>query len=259
MATRGHAPAGSPCWVDLSTSDVDGSRRFYAELLGWEPQAPSPEFGGYFMFTRGGVPVAGAMGAMAGSAAVDRWSVYLATYDIERTLRAAQAAGAEVVAPAMAVADLGVQAGLIDPTGAPVGVWQAGTFPGFTVLAEPGAPAWFELYTADHGKAVAFYRDVFGWQTRVLSDTDEFRYTVQVGPDDGDGLAGILDARDMLVGGAPARWAVYFTVADADGACERVGELGGSVSATPSDTPFGRIATVADPTGASFLLHQARA
>ena len=54
-----------PCWADLWTSDVERSRAFYAELFGWEALPPSPEFGGYFMFARDGVPVAGGMGPMA--------------------------------------------------------------------------------------------------------------------------------------------------------------------------------------------------
>ena len=52
MPTRDIAPIGSPCWVDLWTSDVEGSRRFYRDLFGWEAEEPSAEFGGYFMFTR---------------------------------------------------------------------------------------------------------------------------------------------------------------------------------------------------------------
>jgi predicted enzyme related to lactoylglutathione lyase len=55
MSSRDHAPLGSPCWADLWTSDVDGSRAFYSEIFGWEAQEADPEFGGYFMFTRDGV------------------------------------------------------------------------------------------------------------------------------------------------------------------------------------------------------------
>lgn len=64
MTTRDTVPVGAPCWADLWTSDVEGSRRFYAELFGWEAQSPSPESEGYFMFTRHGEPVAGGMGDM---------------------------------------------------------------------------------------------------------------------------------------------------------------------------------------------------
>lgn len=149
MTTRNAAPAGAPCWADLWTSDVEGSRRFYAELLGWEAGEPSAEFGGYFMFFRDGVPVAGAMGPMDDAPADNRWKTYLATDDIGRTVKEAEAEGAQVVVPPMPVADLGSQAVLLDPTGAVVGAWQPGTFPGFTVVAETGAPSWFELFTRD--------------------------------------------------------------------------------------------------------------
>ncbi len=50
--------------ADLWTSDIEGSRRFYAGLFGWQAGDPSADHGGYFMFTRAGVPVAGAMGDM---------------------------------------------------------------------------------------------------------------------------------------------------------------------------------------------------
>ena len=97
-------------------------------------EEPTPEFGGYFMFTRDGVPVAGGMGDMGDMPADNSWKVYLATDDIAKTVKAAEADGAELFGPAMPVADLGIQAVLADPTGAALGAWQPGTFPGFTVL-----------------------------------------------------------------------------------------------------------------------------
>src|SRR5271163_4903509 len=175
MPTRESAPIGSPCWADLWTSDVEGSAEFYGEVFGWEAQEPSAEFGGYFMFTRAGVPVAGGMGDMGDMKAENVWKVYLDTDDIAKTLQAAEEAGAVIVSPAMPVADLGTQAVLVDPTGAHLGAWQAGTFPGFTVLGEHGAPSWFELHTREHATAVDFYRSVFRWETYTVSDTDEFR------------------------------------------------------------------------------------
>jgi hypothetical protein len=86
MTTRDQAPVGAPCWTDLWTSDVEGSRRFYRELFGWESGDPDPAFGGYFMFTRDGVPVAGAMGDMGDMKADNTWKPYLSTDDITRTV-----------------------------------------------------------------------------------------------------------------------------------------------------------------------------
>jgi predicted enzyme related to lactoylglutathione lyase len=257
VPTRDHAPVGSPCWADLWTSDVEGSRTFYTALFGWEAQEPSPEFGGYFMFTRHGVPIAGAMGAMGDMAADDTWKIYLDTDDVAETVAAATAAGAEVAVPATPVADLGVQAVFIDPTGAPIGAWQPGTFPGFTVLDEPGAPSWFELHTRDHAGAVAFYRSVFRLETNAMSDSDDFRYTTLRAPGGEVELAGIMDAGASLPDGASSHWSIYWEVGDIDAAVSTVTALGGSVVAEATDTPYGRMATVTDPAGAEFMLRAA--
>lgn len=257
MTTRTTAPSGAPCWADLWTSDVEGSRRFYGELLGWEALEPNPDFGGYFMFEHAGVPVAGAMGDMPGNPAQDVWSVYLATDDVARTVTEAAAAGAQVRVPAVPVADLGVQAVFADPTGARVGAWQAGTFPGFTTLDEPGAPSWFELVTTDYPQAVDFYRSVFRWETAVVSDTDDFRYSV-LQPAGHEPLAGIMDAAAFAAAGSSA-WSVYWEVEDVDAAVATVRSLGGRVAQGATDTPYGRMAAVADPSGAAFKLRQGAA
>ena len=254
MTTRDSAPLGSPCWADLWTSDVEGSRRFYSDLFGWEAQAPSPEFGGYFMFTRDGVPVAGGMGDMGDMPADNTWKIYLNTDDIDKTLKAAEAASAQVIGPAMAVADLGTQAVLIDPTGAVVGAWQPGTFPGYTVLDVQGAPTWSELLTRDFSTAIDFYTSVFHWDAKVEGDTDEFRYSTMRNPDGEGELAGVMDASAFLPEGQPAHWSIYWHTDDTDAAIATLKGLGGLVIAEAQDTPYGRLATVADPAGAVFKL-----
>jgi hypothetical protein len=206
------------------------------------------------MFTRDGVPTAGAMGDMGDMPANNSWKIYLDTDDIARTLKAAEAEGAQVIAPAMPVADLGTQAVLIDPTGAHLGAWQSGTFPGFTVLNEHGAPSWFELHTRDHATAVAFYRSVFRWDTDNVGDSDEFRYTTMRDPGGEGELAGIMDASAFLADGVAAHWSVYWEVDDADATIANVKALGGSVVMDSEDSPYGRLATVADPAGAQFKL-----
>ena len=137
------------------------------------------------------------------------------------------------------------------PPDAAIAAWQPGTHPGFTTLAEPGAPAWFELHTRDHAAAIRFYEGVFGWDTTVVSDSDEFRYST-FGEED-DALAGVMDRSADLAEGEQ-HWAVYFQVEDSDAAVAQVVELGGSVLEPPVDTPYGRLARVADPTGAAFRL-----
>jgi predicted enzyme related to lactoylglutathione lyase len=256
VTRRGHAPIGAPCWVDLSTSDVDGSRRFYAELLGWEAQEPNPDFGGYFMFTREGVPVAGGYGDMEGYPADDAWKIYLASADADATVAATEGGGGAVLVGVSPVADMGRQVVLADPAGAVIGAWQEDSFPGFVELDEPGAPSWFELHTRAYDRVLDFYRDVFGWTTQVVGDSDDFRYTTMVDPVDGHQLCGVMDA-PWLPEGSSGSWSVYWETADIDAMAALAVQLGGSVTDGPVDTPYGRIATVADPAGAVFRLRTA--
>jgi uncharacterized protein len=242
--------AGAPCWIDLSSSDTAVARDFYTGVFNWTAGAASEEFGGYFMFDHKGVPVAGCMPAMHGAPA-DMWSVYLAVPDASKTAEAATASGGQVAVPAMAVADLGTMGMVIDPGGAAIGLWQPGQFPGITNRDDAGLPSWFELYASDYAGALAFYRDVFGWNIQTLADTPEMKYSVL--DHGGNQLAGIFDASGQGPDGRFG-WMFYIWVDDADATAARVTQLGGSVLEQPVDTPYGRLATVADPQGAVFKL-----
>lgn len=253
MTIRTKAPAGAPCWADLWTSDVEGSRRFYSRLFGWEAHEADPTHGGYFMFTRQGAPIAGAMGSMGDLEANDTWKPYFCTDDMTASLERVAVAGGQVLVPAMPVDELGVQAVVQDPTGAVAGLWQPIEFQGFSVLGEDGAPSWFELHTADHPAAVAFYREVLGVDFDSTADSDDFRYWTFRPPGTEADTGGVMDSRAWVAPGAAA-WSIYWEVDDLDAALGRVEELGGSVGRGPDDTPWGRMAEVADPSGAAFKL-----
>lgn len=252
MPTRENAPLGAPCWIDLVTSDVDRARGFYGELFGWESEDPNEEFGGYFNFTKDGVHVAGGMAHQPEIPNSDVWSVYLATDDAQKTTDAATTNGGTVFAPPMQVQDLGTMAVLADVGGASIGMWQPGLHKGIGVFGEPGTPGWFELHTRDYAGSLAFYRDVFGWTTDTVSDTADFRYSVLT--HDEEQLAGIMDASAFLPEGVPSCWSVYFAVSDTDASITAIRALGGAVVLPAEDTPYGRIAEVADPMGAPFKL-----
>lgn len=244
--------AGAPCWIDLLSSDVARSREFYGGLFGWTSEEAGPEYGGYVNFLLDGRGVGGCMANSPAMGSPDVWSVYLETADAAATADAAVAAGGKVIVPPMPVTDLGVMVVLADAGGAAVGAWQPGSHTGFGVVREPGSPAWFELHTREYDASVAFYRDVFGWDTHVVGATPEFRYTT-LGAGD-DQRAGIMDAAGFLPEGVPANWSVYFAVEDTDAALARAEELGGRVVQPAETTPYGRLAQAVDPTGALFKL-----
>ncbi len=167
-------------------------------------------------------------------------------------LAAVEANGGMVMVPPMAIMDLGFMAFIADPGGAAIGLWQAATFPGTAVLGDPGTPAWFELHTRDYDAALAFYREVFGWDTRTMGDTSEFRYTTVIEGD--EELAGVMDASGHLPEGVPSYWAVYFATDDTDATLARAVELGGAIVTPAEDTPYGRLAVATDATGTRFSL-----
>jgi predicted enzyme related to lactoylglutathione lyase len=238
---------GAPCWISLFTSDVDTAVSFYGGLFDWSVGEPSEEFGGYRMFLREDEPIAGLMPNDSGRPSL--WTIYLETTDITATVGKARARGATVTAEAMEIADLGTMAELVDPAGAAIGAWQAGTFPGFGTRAVVGAPGWFETLSTSYADSVAFYQDAFGWQTHVVGDSQEFRYTT-LGRDE-NAQAGIMDGSGFL-GDEPSRWHVYLAVEDADETVARAVATGGQVVLQPDDTPYGRIAELQDPAGVTF-------
>jgi uncharacterized protein len=249
-------PIGAPCWIDLLTSDTGRAQEFYAEVFGWAAGEPSEQFGGYFMFMQDGVPMAGCMQYMPGAPGMegpDQWGVYLSSTDAKATVDKAIAGGGSLRVGPMDIDELGTEAIVADSAGVRIGAWQANLFPGLTVFDRPGAPVWFRLLTREYAVAVAFYEDVFGWQTRVASDIPQYRSTVLTAG--GEDFAGIAAASDGdLAAGEPGRWDVFVRVADVDSALAGIAELGGTVLREAADTPFGRLAEAADPMGARFSL-----
>jgi predicted enzyme related to lactoylglutathione lyase len=237
--------AGAPCWIDLSTSDTDTARAFYAGVFGWTALEADEQFGGYFMFDgAGGVPVAGCAPAMEGFP-TDRWQVYLTVEDAAKTLESAAEHGGRVIVGPMQIGDAGTMGVVADPAGVTIGLWQPGDFGGTVNAGEPGLPSWFELHATDYDAQVAFYRDVFRW-TGAEQPGMPFRYNILSHGQ--DPLAGIME------GGLDHAWDIYIWTDDADATLGRVTELGGSVLRAPEDTPYGRLATLADPTGARIKL-----
>jgi predicted enzyme related to lactoylglutathione lyase len=241
-------PPGTPSWVDLSTSDVNGAARFYGELLGWET---AEDGGGHRTFTLRGKPVAG-LARVHEEDELPAWLTYIASDDVDATARRAGDAGGQVVMPPFDVADAGRSTVLADATGAVFAVWQAGRRSGAELANEPSTLCWTELATRDVDAAARFYREVFGWgaQTRDMGGGVEYT-ELQL---DGRTVAGMSDMADRFPDEVPAHWGVCFAVEDCDAGVDRAKELGGSVAAAAMTIDPGRFAVLVDPQGATFSI-----
>jgi uncharacterized protein len=231
---------GAPAWVELVTPDPDRAKGFYGALLGWTfaGDGNSDRIDAFL----DGDQVAGISLTPPGSEWPAGWLTYLAASDVDTTATGAVQLGATVLLEPVDLPARGRAAIVRDPTGAAVGLWQAGGHPGAEVIYQPGAACWHELLTDDLDESDAFYTGLF---PLTLHDID-------------DGTS-VLRLNHHPVGGrrriaGQSRWQTYFWVEDIEGAVARTAELGGAVRSGPTSTHHGPLAEATDPFGAHFTV-----
>lgn len=142
---------GTPCWVDLATTDLAGARAFYAGLFGWEyvdEEMGEMDIGVYSMAMLGGSAAAAAIyESSPGQIRPDRsakWNVYVTVDDVDAVIGRVAANGGTVLAGSLDVARAGRVAVIADSTGCVTTLWEPGEFAGCGVMAKAGAFAWSE-------------------------------------------------------------------------------------------------------------------
>jgi predicted enzyme related to lactoylglutathione lyase len=261
MSERTSYPDGAPCWVDLTTPDLESAQRFYGAVMGWQFQDLGPDFQHYTMCLAEQRPVAALMPPPASAENMPPlWNVYFATSDVAATLRKVEAAGGKTVMGPHPIPDAGTLGFAFDPVGASFGLWQAGRHSGSELYDEPGAMCWHQLNTTDGRAADAFYRSVFDFDQQQIGDGATFDYTVWRPPgtpetaEGGGQVAGRWQAPSEALRDRPPYWMTVFHVPDCDAATQTVANAGGKVLRKPEDSPYGRLSTVLDPSGAEFSL-----
>lgn len=179
------------------------------------------------------------------------WGVYLVTDDVDGALARASDAGGEVLVGPIEVPDQGRIAWVRDPVGAAVGLWQPGPSGGAVRANEHGTNIWNELVTADAERAAPFYDRVLGLESQQMQVGETPYTTLTVA---GRPVGGISPP---MAEGVPPHWNVCFNVDDCDATVARATELGATLVAPATDMgDIGRIATLADPLGATFSIMQ---
>lgn len=113
-------------------------------------------------------------------------------------------------------------------------------------MARQGSFFWYELMSPDPKASEAFYTEVVGWTAQPFEGGG---YTVLSAGD--QGVGGIMAVPD----GVPPHWIGYIYVPDVDAAVAAVQRAGGKSHRPTWEVPtVGRMAAVADPMGASYML-----
>lgn len=242
---------GQFCWVELATTDAKAAKSFYASLFGWTvKEIPMGDQGTYYMFQNKGRTAA----AMAEQSPQERkdgipphWNNYIAVKKADAAAAKVKTLGGNVVFGPFDVNDAGRMAFVTDPQGAMFAVWEGKRTPGASVVNEPGAFGWNELYTPDIEGSRKFYTAMFGWTLKVSPEYTEVHIGKQA-------IAGMMQLTPEM-SGMPPSWMPYFVVSDADDVVKKVKAGKGQVHVPPKDIPnVGRFAIVADPQGASFAV-----
>ena len=242
-------PAGEPIWADLTTPMPEQARDFYAALFGWEYQI-APEFGGYATAHLGGKKAAGiAPPPPQGmdSSAPPQWMIYFDTKDIVADAERVKSLGGTAFWGPVQIGNQGQAHHFTDPGGATFGLWQDDQHGGFFAEGQPVSVVWAEMNTRDSAAALAFYGSFLKATSEQIPGMDY--HTLHHG---GEGFAGVSGFAQNWEAVNAGGWMVYFYAPDVDETARKAAQHGGKILAEPWDTPYGRMAVLADPAGAVF-------
>jgi predicted enzyme related to lactoylglutathione lyase len=242
-------------WYELTTTDPEAAKDFYADVVGWGLRDASMPGAAYTLFTAGENPVAGLMGLPAEArkmGAQPRWMGYVGVDDVDAATDRLKRLGGTVYVAPTDVPDVSRFSVVADPQAATLALvkWLHPGQEHPATLISPGHVGWHELSAVNWEKAFAFYGELFGWQ-KVDA-----------------GIGGIVtyqlfSAAGQTIGSMSTKpptvpmpfWLYYFNVGDIDAAVERVKACGGKILEGPVEAPGDkRIARCADPQGAMFAL-----
>jgi predicted enzyme related to lactoylglutathione lyase len=266
MSNQDRYIPGVPCWIDTTQPDPEAAVEFYGDLFGWQFEDVMPPGSPvkYFVARLEGGDVAAVSSQPEGAPPAAAWNTYIWVADADETAAKVRAAGGSVLSEPMDVGDAGRMGVFADPAGAAFSAWQPNRHRGATVVNVPGSLNFNDLHTNDADGARAFYGAVFGWDLLdsgmwALPAYGDFleernpgnrkRMAEYGGP---NRFEEVVATRVPLSGDEPAHWGVTFAVEDADAIASRAAERGGTVLLPPTDAPWVRTTTIADPAGAVF-------
>src|SRR5437588_10786528 len=149
MGERTQYAPGTFSWTDLTTTDQEAAKAFYAGLLGWEIEDLPVGEDLYYSMARVDDKRVAAISPqpqmLRDAGAPPTWNSYVTVESADATADRAGELGANVVSPPFDVMEFGRMAVLQDPQGAFFMLWEPRDTIGAELVNAPGALCWNEL------------------------------------------------------------------------------------------------------------------
>lgn len=248
--TDQHRP-GQVIWRDLLTRDMDGVKRFYGELFGWQfiPVAGALGESGYQLIEYRGQWIGGVVDTRDFKARdnLSQWINVFSTRDMTGAIAKVRAGGGTLVGGPKQVGERGELALVQDPQGAHFALLQTRSGDTLATPQQPGFFLWQELWNRD-GNA-DFYQTLLGAESRQTAlNGNQFDYFAV----DNQPAFAVLPSP---LEGLPATWVSYLQVEDVAATLARVESLGGRVLVPAQRNPAGgQLAVILDPSGAGLVI-----
>jgi len=245
---------GKVIWVDLVTPDLASAKRFYSGLFGWTFRDIHGGETDYAVAFLDGQPVGGLLHRLVppGEHRQPAWLAFIAVRDVDAAKRTALAHGAKVVVEPRSYPQRGRQAVFADPEGAVFAVLASSSGDPPDFLAAPGEWIWSSLLAQDPDTDAAFYQALFGYDVFDLPSDDGLEHVILSTDDYARASVNALPSDSSR---RHPHWLNFVRVVDAVGVAAKAVALGGRVLVEPHiDRHGGKVAVVADPTGAPFGL-----
>lgn len=236
------------CWHGIISTNVEGAKRFYPEVLGWKTQKMQMgDEEGVMFAAADGIPRVHLM-APPMEGVPSHWDSYLRVEDVDASTKKALAGGGKQLVPPTDIPP-GRFSVVATPSGAALSLFHEADVEGAqNAPGGEGSIHWTELHSKNIEADIKWLISTFGFRIDKMPMPDVGTYYILKS---GDAMAG--GAMSSATPDAPAYFLTWVAVADCDAALKRVKSNGGQGLTEPSDYPgVGRMAVVQDPAGAVF-------
>lgn len=239
-------------WYDLVTDDIPAARAFYGELFGWEFEEIPDHPNKFVLIRSDGIPIGGLvqLDRQNPDSTESQWIGSLSVTDVDSMVERFLDGGGAVLGGPVDIKRRGRVAVVSDPQGAVLALVR--TEDGDPPEREPRMDDWLwqELWTTDGPSALAFYKELMGYQSETL-EVDVGAYHVL--QRDGHSYAGLAQ---LPWDSVPPVWLPYIRVEDPAAMAGRVEGLGGRVVLSPDQIRNGNAAVIEDPTGGTLAIQR---